>query len=219
MERDARCMNTALHLRCRVVFMRRASPPLVSCRIHAPGISTFGVVSYSCAGHLHLWCRVVFMRRASPPSVSCRIHAPGISTFGVMSYSCAGHLHLWCHVVFMRRASPPSVSCRIHAPGISTFGVVSYSCAGHLHLWCRVVFMRRASRSIRCSREKPISHYIFLCTLALYTIFTWHTSLFALQHNVKSTLCNYITVNYNSQKHLFKGGFRYSLAFTCYGSW
>ena len=31
-----------------------------------------------------------------------------------------------------------------------------------LHLRCRAVFMHGASRSIRCSREKPISRYVFL---------------------------------------------------------
>ena len=30
------------------------------------------------------------------------------------------------------------------------------------HLWCRAVFMRRESHSIRCSREKPISRYVFI---------------------------------------------------------
>ena len=35
-----------------------------------------------------------------------------------------------------------------------------------LHLRCRAVFMRRASRSIRCSREKPSSRYVFLMRLS-----------------------------------------------------
>ena len=34
-----------------------------------------------------------------------------------------------------------------------------------LHLRCCAVSMRRASSSIRCSCEKPISRYIFVCAL------------------------------------------------------
>ena len=39
-----------------------------------------------------------------------------------------------------------------------------------LHLRCRAVFMRRTSRSIRCSRENPISRYVFLLHIFI-TIF------------------------------------------------
>ena len=36
------------------------------------------------------------------------------------------------------------------------------------HLRCRAVFMRQASHSIRCSREKPISRYVFIWHLCSY---------------------------------------------------
>ena len=50
-----------------------------------------------------------------------------------------------------------------------------------LHLRCRAVFMRRASRSIRCSREEPISHCVFVCDILYYLSFSGELSLILCQ--------------------------------------
>ena len=54
-----------------------------------------------------------------------------------------------------------------------------------LHLRCRAVFMRRASSSIRCSRDKPISRYVFVCnTVGTFGPQDFHTAIYVHVHSV-----------------------------------
>ena len=83
-----------------------------------------------------------------------------------------------------------------------------------LHLRCRAVFMHRASRSICCSREKPISRYVFVWKLHFHSIHTLNL-LKVMRHlcvcrhlNVRSIKCAFYTL----RKHnLDKSGLLFTL--------